>query len=299
MRELVHIQAGLCGNQVVVKFWDVISDEHGIAPTGTYEGDFDLQLERINVYYDKATGGRYVSRAILMDSDPESVHSGPLGQLFRPDNFVFGQTGAGNNWAKGRYTEGAESINTVLDIDSKGSESCDYLQGFQINQFISDGTGSGISTLLTPKVSGTVTALYKATLPVHQLAENDNMVQILDNVALYNTYGQIIYVQNKPSSYSVEFISNNVTSLVCDIMHKDLKVSSVLIGIPQFCYGRATTCRTPVSLDTTACRTPVSLDTATKTARTSALLRTTLKRPFWTGMSHAMAESLRRRVRSC
>jgi len=23
-------------------------------------------------------------------------------------NFVFGQTGAGNNWAKGHYTEGAE-----------------------------------------------------------------------------------------------------------------------------------------------------------------------------------------------
>ena len=26
--------------------------------------------------------------------------SGPYGQLFRPDNFVFGQSGAGNNWAK-------------------------------------------------------------------------------------------------------------------------------------------------------------------------------------------------------
>ena len=24
----------------------------------------------------------------------------PAGQIFRPDNFVFGQTGAGNNWAK-------------------------------------------------------------------------------------------------------------------------------------------------------------------------------------------------------
>ena len=27
-------------------------------------------------------------------------------QIFRPDNFVFGQSGAGNNWAKGHYTEG-------------------------------------------------------------------------------------------------------------------------------------------------------------------------------------------------
>ena len=41
----------------------VISDEHGIDPTGTYHGDSDLQLERINVYFNEATGGRYVPRA--------------------------------------------------------------------------------------------------------------------------------------------------------------------------------------------------------------------------------------------
>ena len=49
MRELVHIQGGQCGNQIGAKFWEVISDEHGIDPTGTYHGDSDLQLERINV----------------------------------------------------------------------------------------------------------------------------------------------------------------------------------------------------------------------------------------------------------
>ncbi|KAB0362727.1 hypothetical protein FD754_006883, partial [Muntiacus muntjak] len=35
-------------------FWEVISDEHGIDPTGSYHGDSDLQLERINVYYNEA-----------------------------------------------------------------------------------------------------------------------------------------------------------------------------------------------------------------------------------------------------
>ena len=34
----------------------MISDEHGIDPTGQYHGDSDLQLERINVYYNEATG---------------------------------------------------------------------------------------------------------------------------------------------------------------------------------------------------------------------------------------------------
>merc|ERR1712072_778338 len=51
MRELVHVQGGQCGNQIGAKFWEVISDEHGVDPTGTYHGDSDLQLERINVYY--------------------------------------------------------------------------------------------------------------------------------------------------------------------------------------------------------------------------------------------------------
>lgn len=36
----------------------------------------------------------------------DSVRAGPYGAIFRPDNFVFGQSGAGNNWAKGHYTEG-------------------------------------------------------------------------------------------------------------------------------------------------------------------------------------------------
>ncbi|NXD32487.1 TBB2A protein, partial [Spelaeornis formosus] len=116
---IVHIQAGQCGNQIGAKFWEVISDEHGIDPTGSYHGDSDLQLERINVYYNEAAGNKYVPRAILVDLEPgtmDSVRSGPFGQIFRPDNFVFGQSGAGNNWAKGHYTEGAELVDSVLDV---------------------------------------------------------------------------------------------------------------------------------------------------------------------------------------
>lgn len=168
MREICHIQAGQCGNQVGAKFWEVISDEHGIDPTGTYHGDSDLQLERINVYYNEATGGKYVPRAVCVDLEPgkfiqdrrnimyenntvaiislriyffhfmtfpwkgtmDSVRSGPFGQIFRPDNFVFGQSGAGNNWAKGHYTEGAELVDSVLDVVRKEAESSDCLQGY-------------------------------------------------------------------------------------------------------------------------------------------------------------------------
>lgn len=39
-------------------------------------------------------GNKYVPRAILVDLEPgtmDSVRSGPFGQIFRPDNFVFGE----------------------------------------------------------------------------------------------------------------------------------------------------------------------------------------------------------------
>ncbi|XP_055120650.1 tubulin beta-2A chain isoform X4 [Phocoena phocoena] len=168
MREIVHIQAGQCGNQIGAKFWEVISDEHGIDPTGSYHGDSDLQLERINVYYNEAAGNKYVPRAILVDLEPgtmDSVRSGPFGQIFRPDNF-----------------------------------------GFQLTHSLGGGTGSGMGTLLiskireeypdrimntfsvmpSPKVSDTVVEPYNATLSVHQLVENTDETYSIDNEALYD-----------------------------------------------------------------------------------------------------------------
>ncbi|XP_010291496.1 PREDICTED: tubulin beta-4B chain isoform X2 [Phaethon lepturus] len=94
----------------------------------------------------------------------DSVRSGPFGQIFRPDNFVFGQSGAGNNWAKGHYTEGAELVDSVLDVVRK---------------------------------------------------EVDE---------------QMLNVQNKNSSYFVEWIPNNVKTAVCDIPPRGLKMSATFIG---------------------------------------------------------------------
>ncbi|CAN1226833.1 Tubulin beta chain (Fragment) [Linum grandiflorum] len=273
MREILHIQGGQCGNQIGAKFWEVICDEHGIDHTGKYSGDSELQLERINVYYNEASGGRYVPRAVLMDLEPgtmDSVRSGPFGQIFRPDNFVFGQSGAGNNWAKGHYTEGAELIDSVLDVVRKEAENCDCLQGFQVCHSLGGGTGSGMGTLLiskireeypdrmmltfsvfpSPKVSDTVVEPYNATLSVHQLVENamwdaKNMMCAADprhgryltasamfrgKMSTKEVDEQMINVQNKNSSYFVEWIPNNVKSSVCDIPPKGLKMASTFIG---------------------------------------------------------------------
>ncbi|KAJ3023922.1 Tubulin beta-1 chain [Thoreauomyces humboldtii] len=208
-REIISVHAGQCGNQIGSKFWEVVSDEHGIDPSGHYNGDSDLQLERISVYYNEASGGKYVPRAVLVDLEPgtmDSVRASPYGQLYRPDNFVFGQSGAGNNWAKGYYTEGAELVESVLDVVRKEAEGSDSLQGFQVFHSLGGGTGSGMGSLLvskireefpdrmlctfsvmpSPKVSDTVVEPYNATLAVHQLVENSDLSFMIDNEALYD-----------------------------------------------------------------------------------------------------------------
>ncbi|KAL8941452.1 MAG: hypothetical protein Q9216_002225 [Gyalolechia sp. 2 TL-2023] len=215
----VHLQTGQCGNQIGAAFWQTISGEHGLDSSGTYVGTSDLQLERMNVYFNEAANNKYVPRAVLVDLEPgtmDAVRAGPFGQLFRPDNFVFGQSGAGNNWAKGHYTEGAELVDQVLDVVRREAEGCDCLQGFQITHSLGGGTGAGMGTLLiskireefpdrmmatfsvvpSPKVSDTVVEPYNATLSIHQLVENSDETFCIDNEALYDICHRTLKLNN-------------------------------------------------------------------------------------------------------
>uniref|UniRef100_A0A2I3TVP1 Tubulin beta chain n=1 Tax=Pan troglodytes TaxID=9598 RepID=A0A2I3TVP1_PANTR len=237
-RQGIHRWIHLCGN----KFWEVISDQHAIDSAGTYHGDSHLQLERINVHYNEACGGRYVPRAVLVDLEPgtmDSVRSGPFGQVFRPDNFIFRELrcGAGNNWAKEHYTEDTELMESVTDVVRKEAESCDCLQGFQLTHSLSGGTGSGMGTLLiskireeypdriintfsilpSPKVSDTVVEPYNATLSVHQLIENADETFCIDKEALYDicsrtlklptpTYGDLNYLVSATMSGVTKYL---------------------------------------------------------------------------------------------
>ncbi|KAI9007638.1 beta-tubulin [Hyaloraphidium curvatum] len=208
MREIITVQVGQCGNQVGGKFWETICKEHAINPDGSFKGTA-LQKERINVFFQESTSGRYIPRSIAVDLEPgtmEATRAGPYGKLFRPDNFVTAQSGAGNNWAKGFYTEGAEMADNVLDVVRREAEAADSLQGFQLLHSLGGGTGSGMGSLTmskireefpdrmmvsysvapSPKVSDTVVEPYNAVLTMHQLVENSDATFCIDNEALYD-----------------------------------------------------------------------------------------------------------------
>ncbi|XP_024972564.1 tubulin beta-1 chain-like [Cynara cardunculus var. scolymus] len=263
MREILHIQGGQCGNQIGSKFWEVICDEHGVDPNGNCTGSStDIQRERINVYYNEASSGRYVPRAVLVDLEPgtmDSIKGGPYGHIFRPDNFVFGQSGAGSNWAKGHYTEGAELIDSVLDVVRKEAENCDSLQGFQVCHSLGGGTGSGMGTLLinkireeypdrmmltfsvfpSPKVSETVVEPYNATLSVHQLVENTDECMVLDNEALYDICFKTLKVTSPSFGDLNHLISTAMSGVTCCLrfpgqLNSDLRKLAVnLVPFPR------------------------------------------------------------------
>ena len=129
-----------------------------------------------------------------------------MGHLFRPDNYVHGASGAGNNFGKGFYPEGAELLDAVLEVARHETERADMFQGFQLIHSLGGGTGSGLGTNLlsklreeypdrmlatwsvlpSPKVSDTVVEPYNATLSFHQLVENADLSFCLDNQALYD-----------------------------------------------------------------------------------------------------------------
>ncbi|KAN0063746.1 Tubulin beta-1 chain [Thecaphora frezii] len=211
MRELVTFAAGQAGNQISSSFWQVLLDEHGLDGEGRYVGDKEAdQLSKVGVFFEPTSSeGKFVPRAIQVDLEPgtmDTLRSGRLGKLFRPDNYIHGESGAGNNFSKGFYTEGAELLDQVLDVARKEAERADMLQGFQLLHSLGGGTGSGLGTnLLTklreeypdrmlatwsvlpsPKVSDTVVEPYNATLSFHQLVENSDMTFCLDNEALYD-----------------------------------------------------------------------------------------------------------------
>ncbi|KAJ4198916.1 hypothetical protein NW759_016191 [Fusarium solani] len=180
MREIT----GQCGNQVGSAFWQTLHNEHGLDSDGVFRGTTDVQSDRLSVYF---------SEPVVNTSPAQS-------------SWTKNRSGAGNNWAKGHYTEGAELIDQVLDVGRRETEACDCLQGFQITHSLGGGTGARMCTLLiskvreefpdrmmatfsilpSPRVSEVVVEPYNATLSLHQLVENSDETFCIDNEALYD-----------------------------------------------------------------------------------------------------------------
>jgi tubulin beta len=251
VREIVHVQVGQCGNQVGTAFWQAVFKEHEIDDTGavTAEKKDNEQLpdalQNVTVYFrptmsENLFSGKMIPRAVLVDLEPgtmDVIKAGTIGSTFKPDNMCFGNNGAGNNWAKGHYTEGAELVEEVSDKIRQEVEQCDSPQGFQLMHSLGGGTGSGMGTLLllkirdgypdritttysiypSPKVSDTVVEPYNAVLSSHQLLENSDETFIVDNEALYNINANVLKNQQPTYAELNSLIAQATCGITCSL----------------------------------------------------------------------------------
>jgi tubulin beta len=188
MREVIMLHVGGCGTSLGAKVWEAIMPEHSLDVQGVVASDATtLQKEMLNVYFNESRGGRYVPRAVLVDSEPgnlDRIRAGEMGQLFRSDSYIASRGTSGGIFTKGYYEVGPEIIDITLDAIRREVESADSLQGFQLTRSVSGGTGSGFGTLLLGRLKqefGTNAVLqcfniFPNTKTSDNLTENYNTV---------------------------------------------------------------------------------------------------------------------------
>lgn len=100
----------------------------------------------LSKYYEKTVKNEYFPRSILVDLDPAGLNLPLNSPILKNSIHITGKIGAGNNWAKGHYTDGAEIMDDLLELTRKKVENCEFLQGFQICMSMGGGTGSGMGS---------------------------------------------------------------------------------------------------------------------------------------------------------
>lgn len=212
-REIITIQVGQCGNQMGLRWWDVMLQEHKANPQ--YPEARDALFDTVPTKTGGRAGGAAVgsssssslkARCVAIDMEQgvlQSMLRGPLKDLFDSTFFVSDVSGAGNNWAVGHMEYGDKYIDTVTEAVRAQVERCDCIQSFFVMHSLSGGTGSGLGTrvlgmledefphvfricpvVMPSVVDDVVTAPYNSCFSLKELIEHADCVLPLDNDAL-------------------------------------------------------------------------------------------------------------------
>merc|ERR1712032_1623364 len=206
------------------KFWEIISDEHGIDPNGAYIGTSELQMERIEVYYNEAmglspeskargeklvSGGKFVPRAILVDLEPGTM-SGVTTCLRFPGQLNADLRKLAVNMVP--FPRLHFFMPGFAPLTARGSQQYRPLSVPELTQQMFDA--KNMMAACDPRHGRylTVAAMFRGRMSMKEVDEH------------------MLNVQNKNSAYFVEWIPNNVKTAVCDIPPRGLKMAATFIG---------------------------------------------------------------------
>jgi len=240
MREIISIHLGQAGIQIGNACWELYCLEHGISPTGLYEGGGKSPDKTFTTFFTETSGGRYVPRCVYFDLEPtvvDSVKTGAYSKLFHPEQLISGKEDAANNYARGHYTVGKEMIEICLDRIRKLAEQCTGLQGFLVFHSVGGGTGSGFGSLLlerlsadygkkskldfcvypSPQISTAVVEPYNSVLSTHALLEHTDVSFMLDNEAIYDICKRQLGIPQPSYSHLNRLIAQVISSLTASL----------------------------------------------------------------------------------
>ena len=221
MREIICLHIGQAGIQVGNACWELFALEHGIKPNGriksfdskdqeeTFSTSTNTDDESFGTFFRETYSGQYVPRSVMIDLEPtviDEVRTGAYRQMFHPEYLISGKEDAANNFARGRYTVGRDISDLCLDKIRKIADSCTNFQGFMIFHSVGGGTGSGLTSLLTqklsadygkktkmsfsvtpsPQISTATVEPYNSILATDSLLEHTDISVMMDNEALYD-----------------------------------------------------------------------------------------------------------------
>ena len=208
-RETISIHIGQAGVQSGNSTWELYCLEHGIGKDGTLSAENMDADNCYNTFFQESHQGRYVPRAILVDTEPtviDQVKTGEMKGLFHPNYLISGKEDAANNFARGRYLIGNEMIPAILETIRKMAEESNSLQGFFAFHSFGGGTGSGLTALImqsiadhypksckldlavypSPHICTAVVEPYNSILTTHQSIDNTDCTFLVDNQAIYD-----------------------------------------------------------------------------------------------------------------
>ena len=233
MREILSLHIGQAGTQIGNSCWELFCHEHNISKDGTSLDPENNASEPMGTFFTESASGKFVPRALYLDLEPtcvEEVKRGDFRDLYHPEQMITGKEDAANNYARGHYTVGKEIIDTAMERIRKVVDSCNSIQGFAVYLATGGGTGSGLGSLLlerlsvdyaknsklcftvypSPQISTAVVEPYNSVLTTHSMLEHAEVVNVLDNEAIYGICKRNLDVARP--TYS------NLNRLICQVI---------------------------------------------------------------------------------
>ncbi|KAL1123155.1 hypothetical protein AAG570_002242 [Ranatra chinensis] len=221
--------------------WELYCLEHGLREDGTLSEDLKIQqYDGFTSFFAESESGTYSPLALMVDLEPtviDEIRTGKFKNLYHPNQLMSGKEDAANNYARGFYAVGSDSIELAMERLKKIADKCDSLQGFIVFHSVGGGTGSGLGALMVnniseafpktsklefaiypaPQVSTSVVEPYNSILTTHATLSDIDCSFIADNEAMYGICRKYLDIDRPSYNNLNRILAQTISSVTASL----------------------------------------------------------------------------------